>query len=58
MSNRSSSKQHCLVGKNFPKKTKSKKRNKFKARQRREAAAGVSTAKTKKASPKKETAKA
>ena len=38
MTNRSSSKQHCFVGKSFPKAKKSKKRNKFKARLRREAA--------------------
>lgn len=36
MSNRSSSKQHCFVGKNFPKAKKGKKRNKFLARKRRE----------------------
>lgn len=39
MTNRSSSKQHCFVGKDFPKAKKSKKRNKFKARMRREEAA-------------------
>jgi hypothetical protein len=37
MSNRSSSKQHCLVGKKFPKAKARKKRNKAKARARREA---------------------
>ncbi len=37
MSNRSSSKQHCLVGKKFPKKTGAKKRNKMKAQARRAA---------------------
>jgi len=35
MTNRSSSKQHCLVGKKFPKKTGAKKRNKLKAQARR-----------------------
>ena len=35
MTNRSSSKQHCLVGKKFPKKTGAKKRNKQKAQARR-----------------------
>ena len=39
MSNRSTSKQHCLVGKKFPKAKAWKKRNKAKARARREAAA-------------------
>lgn len=46
MTNRSASKQHCLVGKNFPKATKSKKRNKYKARLRREEAAQAKAAKS------------
>lgn len=39
MTNRSSSKQHCFVGKDFPKAKARKKRNKAKARARREAQA-------------------
>jgi len=38
MSNRSTSKQHCLVGKKFPKAKAWKQRNKAKARARRAAA--------------------
>jgi len=38
MTNRSNSKQHCLVGKKFPKAKAWKQRNKAKARARREAA--------------------
>lgn len=38
MTNRSSSKQHCLVGKKFPKAKARHKRNKANARARREAA--------------------
>jgi len=44
MSNRSTSKQHCLVGKKFPKAKAWKKRNKAKARARREAAAQATAA--------------
>jgi hypothetical protein len=39
MTNRSSSKQHCFVGKSFPKAKARKKRNKANARARREAVA-------------------
>jgi hypothetical protein len=46
MSNRSSSKQHCLVGKKFPKAKAWKKRNKLKARLRRQAAEEVVAAKS------------
>jgi len=41
MSNRSTSKQHCLVGKKFPKAKAWKKRNKAKARARKEAQASA-----------------
>ena len=61
MSNRSSSKQHCLVGKKFPKAKAWKKRNKLKARLRRQAAeelvAAKSTTVAAKAPAKKATAK-
>lgn len=41
MTNRASSKQHCLVGKEFPKAKARKKRNKAAARARREAKAAA-----------------
>jgi len=59
MTNRSSSKQHCFVGKKFPKAKKGKKRNKYLARLRREEAASteVKAAKAKKAPAKKKVEK-
>lgn len=58
MTNRSSSKQHCFVGKKFPKAKKGKKRNKYLARLRREEAVTSEPVKAKKAPAKKKVEKA